>query len=349
MSSRLPALDGVRGIAVLTVVLYHLGYFSAVAGPAGVTIFFVLSGYLITGILLRGMPLHTFYLRRARRLLPALYLLLAVMAVALLVCGAQSLESGLLPNLIYIQNYTGSTIPGLAHLWSLAVEEQFYILWPLLLLALLRVIGRHRTAWVVVGAIVLVEVWKAYLWSRGPFHLDLDTNWWRINTWTDTNADQLLIGCLAALIGRDRWPERLRFAPVLPLLGIAAIVLPAGSNHSLVTESLGWTVGGSIMVALLAMLMIMGRDSRWLGSPVLAHFGRISYGLYLWHLPVIWLLGGGLGATVTPWRALSLGALSWGIAVLSYELMERRITGSPSALPRIAWHFKPQALEARTA
>ena len=201
-----PALDGVRAIAVLLVMLGHLGLVSA--GGLGVDIFFVLSGYLITAILVSefsttgGISLKKFYARRALRILPAVILLLAVLNI--LVEATQTSEQAhtfqwnSLGALFYIANWLrafGRGIGILGHLWSLSIEEQFYLLWPIALAFLLsRKLKRSQILIVIGFAVVLVNLDRIYLY-RGIESFN------RIYNGLDTRADALLVGCAFGLSG----------------------------------------------------------------------------------------------------------------------------------------------------
>lgn len=222
-STRLPylaGLDGLRAIAVISVLLYHAQFGWAIGGFLGVEVFFVISGYLITSLLLaewrerEGIDLKHFWMRRAKRLLPALFALIAVttlVAVIFLPDEVASLRGDVLSALAYVTNWNFifgqksyfETIgrPSMVqHLWSLAVEEQFYLVWPLLFVGGMKIFGRKRFPVVVVGGAVtsVVLMWVLYTPGGDPS---------RVYYGTDTRASGILIGCALAFV----WsPWRLR-------------------------------------------------------------------------------------------------------------------------------------------
>jgi peptidoglycan/LPS O-acetylase OafA/YrhL len=215
----LPALDGIRAIAVGSVVAYHLKVPFFDGGLLGVSVFFTLSGYLITSLLIQGfeqrgsIDLKTFWLRRARRLLPALLLMLPVVAVTTAIARPDKLGGAVrqvLCALLYVANWTTIargedyfqrfTGPGpLDHLWSLSIEEQFYIAWPLVVFALLWV-GRRSKSGRVPLALVTVLLGAASTWAIVHLYDPQSLNNTRAYEGTDSRAAALLVGALAALV-----------------------------------------------------------------------------------------------------------------------------------------------------
>lgn len=305
-----PGLDGLRAIAVLGVIAYHLDLGFASGGLLGVAVFFVLSGYLITDLLVVALrskgagSLRGFWVRRARRLLPALFAMLLITgAWATLFDRAQlgTLRSDMLPAVFYYSNWWyifhhvsyfaqyGPPSP-YGHLWSLAIEEQFYLLWPLLLLFALRFLHRRRV--LAVGALVLaaasaIEMGLLYV----PF---VDPT--RIYDGTDSRAFELLIGAALAFA----LPRAAKFGPltrraravvesagVLALLGIFALYWQTSQYDAFVYQ------GGMVVLSLLTAVVIAvcvhpgARFSRALGVEPLRWIGERSYAMYLWSLPVV--------------------------------------------------------------
>jgi len=297
-----PALDGVRGVAIGLVVVAHTGAPGLMPlGGAGVTLFFVLSGFLITGLLLEertatgGIKLAGFYGRRVRRLAPALVALVAVVVALGQFLGSWWFEwTDLPPVLLYYGNWIEAGHPGpdvalgaLSITWSLAVEEQFYTLWPVIVLAL----GRRRR--IVVLALALAA---ASLFCRVQL---LDATAVRVYYGSDTTAFALLVGAIAVGFrlggGRGRcrtwvlapatgviawclsWPLQAEVKLGLPLVAVASVAVI-------------WACTGEGSVPLLEL-----RALRWLGSR--------SYGLYLWHGPLLWAMRDHFGM---PWQGVSL-------------------------------------------
>jgi peptidoglycan/LPS O-acetylase OafA/YrhL len=299
-----PALDGVRAIAILSVVCWH-GLGHPKGGFLGVHIFFVLSGFLITTLLLeewdaRGtISLRHFYFRRALRLLPALVLALigfAVLTTAELGVGdappgltAHGAVKGALLGFFYVLNIAqaaGASVPGeIGHLWSLATEEQFYLVWPLSLVAVLRAgLSRRAIAIGLIALIVVLAVHRLEMTLRGVPQ-------GRIYFGPDGAFDLLLIGCLAGLIvtsGSSRllaatvrvtrltWPA----AALVVALSLLIANIYARSVYEWILPLFG------VAVALLLLYVTLSEGSllrRALSLPPLVYLGRISYGVYLWH------------------------------------------------------------------
>lgn len=330
-----PALDGMRALAILAVMIFHASESRFPGGFLGVDIFFVLSGYLITSLLLKEFDrteqvnLGNFYIRRGLRLLPALLLVIACVSIFSWLrptpLSARFDTAGLLSALFYISNWQsaihGSGYMGvLNHTWSLAIEEQFYLLWPAILLFMLaRKINRPRIA-LVMGALLIVEVvWRTFLLHAGA-------GYDRVYFGFDTHGDGLIMGCLIALISTTPvwrhvgdygvWFTRLAIAGSIALL--AAFLTQ--SMHSLIVYEVTLTmvvlVTGTIVVSvLLATPSTLQSVLRW--GP-LVQIGKISYGLYLWHVPIFWLLPPyGLKGDLVKFP------LTFLVAGLSYHFLER--------------------------
>ena len=308
-----PELDGLRGIAILIVLGAHTGVpgFADGGGGAGVTLFFVLSGYLITSLLLAEkaktgrVDLRAFYIRRALRLFPALAATLVVVTF-LAVAGLmpQAAKEGVdyrvvvLGVICYVVNWVavaGQSIGMLGHAWSLAVEEQFYILWPTLLLLGLR-LGRTP--------LVLVLLLLAFLDTPYRLLLDLNGGFMHVFVGTDSRGDALLLGCVLALL-ETRWHPVVGWAGVLGVLAVAAL-WPGDPG-----------LGAQLMfipaAAIVSTLAVAGCPVILAWRP-LAFIGKISYGLYLWHGLVIWW--------ALPWPVAV--PLSIAIACVSYFVLEQR-------------------------
>jgi len=350
----LPALDGVRALAVLAVMAFHGGVSFLPGGFLGVDAFFVLSGFLITSLLLDErlatgrIALAAFWGRRARRLLPALLLVLVVVAVAgrwLLDPGAlQLLRADSLAALFYVANWrmllrrdggyfaATATPSPLEHTWSLGIEEQFYLLWPVLLLLLLARRPRLRAllALCVAGAIASAVV------AAALFHPGVDPS--RVYYGTDTRAQALLVGAALATalaLGRPAAWSPGRLARLSRTAGLAALAGALGTawawTHAAGT-SRGLYAGGFLAVAAATAAIIAhivlaptGLTARVLSRPPLPAIGRISYGLYLWHWPVFQAVT----AERSGWAGWPLLALrvsiAFGLALASYLLVEQPV------------------------
>jgi peptidoglycan/LPS O-acetylase OafA/YrhL len=350
----MPGLDGLRAIAVIGVMLYHLKFGWAEGGLLGVGVFFTLSGYLITDILLNqvnrgGMKLKAFWLARARRLLPALFVMLIVVTAWVTLIGPHQppdFRSAALSAVAYVNNwwlifhhvsYFERFAPPspLNHLWTLSVEEQFYIFWPFLLMAGLRFVPelknttgvRPRLAAVTLAAALCSGILMAVL-----YHPSLDPS--RVYYGTDTRALELLIGAALAMI----WPSRRLHARIAPqarrtieaagLLGLVVIGLMfwRTSEFSPFLYRGGFAVLGLGSVLAVASLThpasrlgpIVGcRPMRWLGER--------SYGIYLWTLPIIVLTSpqGAHGPSLL--RAIPQVAAILVVAELSWRYVENPI------------------------
>lgn len=302
-----PGLDGLRGVAVAIVVVAHAAR-ADYGGQVGVTIFFVLSGFLITRLLIEererdgGIDLRAFYLRRARRLLPAVLVVLAV----LLLVGIATQEQ-LAPSLLYYANWSIIDDPhllgaSLGHLWSLAIEEQFYLVWPALM-ALAGGLPRRVLVVLVVGGAIVSAALRFGMWDAG---------YARVMYGSDTRVEALLIGCAAALLfGRLVTPSR-RSA-----LAAAALVLLLACGVE--QQTWGFATVGLTLTALAALAVLLHVVERpgLLAADPLRHLGAISYGLYLIHVPVLVAVRDHGGVAT-----IAGVALAWALAVISYQYVE---------------------------
>jgi peptidoglycan/LPS O-acetylase OafA/YrhL len=286
-----PALDGVRGVAIAAVLGVH--FFGLPGGAYGVDVFFVLSGFLITTLLLEEhaktgtISLRGFYLRRARRLLPALGGVLVF--VALLASSAY--EPGRLIEVLaagglYAANIVRAAFPSvlsgtaLDHTWSLAMEEQFYFVWPLVLIVLLRRrVAAKRMMTVLAASFVAVVVYRAGLVAAGA-------SYHRVYFAPDTRADGLVAGCLLAFLRlRDvRLPMGASGAALSVL--VAAFALTVSWQFSL---AVGLPIVEIASAALILAVTTPCAVARLLSTRPMVWLGKISYSLYLWHGFVRWL------------------------------------------------------------
>lgn len=291
-SRHLPALDGLRAVAVATVMLYHYTESRWIPGDLGVSLFFVISGFLITLLLLREesatgtVSLRAFYFRRTLRIFPAYYVYILFSLGIDTVRGHPWSGQLLFSAFAYLVNYFnalhGHPATSVAHAWSLADEEQFYLIWPALFLLLLHVVPRRRPEWVVALA-VAVLAWRSWLYLGAHVGAAYVYNAF------DTRFDNLAIGCALALLASR--PTALRVgtaigrAAWMPLITLAAlyasrVLLPATYHYSL-----GFTVDAVLMATFVVQVMQLsaGRAWGWLNHPVTRYFGALSYSLYLYH------------------------------------------------------------------
>jgi peptidoglycan/LPS O-acetylase OafA/YrhL/lysophospholipase L1-like esterase len=328
-----PALDGVRGVAVLAVLLFHGGVAWLQGGFLGVDAFFVLSGYLITALLLTGpMPdLTAFWARRARRLVPAL--LAMTVAVVLLgrVAPINATPRDALGALAYLANwrsivggggYFGSFAEPSAfkHTWSLAVEGQFYLLWPLLVVLVCRRSRGAVLATAGVGALVSAGAMAA---SFSPYGDPA-----RAYYGTDTRIQALFVGAaLAVVLGaRGESVRRRAFLSASGAVGTALTlwlwVTASGSDGGLYRGGFLLTAVATAAVIASVVAVPGGPLARWLAARPLRLVGRVSYGVYLWHVPVYLLVTRSRTHLPGPMLLLLRVAVTFGLAALSWRLVE---------------------------
>lgn len=347
----LPGLDGLRAIAVGAVVAYHVGLGWAQGGLLGVGVFFTLSGYLITDLLLGQqeitdkLQLTDFWLRRARRLLPALFVMLAVVTawVTLLdrsqlpaIRGAVVASAGYVSNWWLIAQHSsyfaqfGPPSP-LGHLWSLAVEEQFYLIWPWLLWLGLRLRRKHPGTDTRLAAATLLLAAASAVTMALLYRPGYDPT--RVYEGTDTRAFALLIGSALAFV----WPSRHLRGEITE--GARWVLDGAGFAGLVVFAVLVWRTseysaflyrGGMVLLALGTALMVAStaspasRFGRILGRQPLRWLGVRSYGIYLWHFPIIVLTTPADGRDTLARGALQVAA-TIGCAALSWRYLEEPI------------------------
>jgi peptidoglycan/LPS O-acetylase OafA/YrhL len=355
-----PALDGVRAVAIIVVVIYHLGHLGG--GWMGVDVFFVLSGYLITTLLLSErvtsgrIALRKFWARRAKRLLPGVLLLLLALGVYAWAGGpgvvAAQLRAPALATLFYFANWQQnaaahnyfaafSAPTPLIHTWSLAIEEQYYLLWPLLVVAVAAIVARARVRrtgppvsvpaggaprallWVTVVLLAFSAVamgFTAHLVSVNRAYLG-----------TDTRAWELLVGATAAMLVRPTESESHRrpwsVGTLVAALGLATIIGLAGATGQ---PSMWIWDGGLVAAAVCAGVVITGSIraphspvARVLSLAPMRWVGRVSYSLYLWHWPVIDLVTPStIGLSGVQLLAVRVGLMT-AATCASYYLVER--------------------------
>lgn len=302
-----PALDGLRGVAVLCVLVHHLDWPHLTGGFLGVDVFFALSGFLITSLLLAGharrgeVPLGEFFARRALRLYPALCGLVIVSIVSAWwrpEVGAGRISSVATSVLLFFSNWvliadSRAWMGGMGPTWSLAVEVSFYVGWGLLVWWLTRRREARLGLLVRIAAAIALgsAAWRIWIWQHAP-----DAT--RPYCGTDTRLDALFLGVLAALARiRHAQGEPIALAQLGPravaavealVVAVFAVLVITLTNHSPGTYLFGFAAAGagSALVIVLVLLNPHSHLARPLQAPWLRWFGRISYSLYLWHLPI---------------------------------------------------------------
>lgn len=359
----LPGLDGIRAIAVLAVMIFHSALPFLPGGFLGVDVFFVLSGFLITTLLLQEVErtgrirFGAFYARRARRLLPALFLVMAVSAALVVLFApdaAGRLREDIVASTFYVTNWwnifsdlsyfeTMGRPPLLQHLWSLGLEEQFYLIWPAVLLFVFRKKGRIGVRKVALIGAILSTLWMLILSFVMAAPTDTDPS--RLYFGSDTHAMTILIGAALATAWRPRsLPKQLPPGPTMVLtgIGLTAFALMFWAFLTVDDQSAALYRGGFLFFAAICVLVVAVTThpalgfARVLGTAPMVYLGKRSYGLYLWHWPIFLVLRPGvdIGWTGLPAFALQF-AITLAAAELSYRYVEMPIRHG--ALGRI-WH-----------
>ncbi|MDO4761545.1 MAG: acyltransferase family protein [Corynebacterium sp.] len=370
---RVPAIDGLRGLAVLVVVLYHYFGDFAPGGFLGVDMFFVLSGFLITSLLIREhsvfgrVNLKQFWVRRIRRIVPAAVVVLVIgTAVAGLVGGDPSVKLGsqFFGTLLFANNwvqiagsqsyFADSGVQIFAHYWSLAVEEQFYVLWPLIFVVVAWAARGINAALKLVVLLVGAGSFAAMLWMYDPA---ADPT--RVYYGTDTHSFGLLIGVSVALWltttdqdeHADSWPAKSsvfsRFTPTLGVVALLGLLVMVG----FVPDTAVFTYRGGLLLAsfLTAVLLVtvvreVGPAHSIMSAAALRWIGERSFSLYLWHWPVFVVCAQLVHRWQWGWDGWLIGAvscvISFPLAHLSYMWVETPVRRRGYAS---VWRSLPQA------
>jgi peptidoglycan/LPS O-acetylase OafA/YrhL len=355
-AARLPALDGLRALAICVVLVHNVSVFDRLgaslaekvwnfvvgAGWIGVQLFFVLSGYLITGILLDGRDqphgLRTFYVRRSLRIFPLYYLFLIgrFLLLPLFIPAAAVAASSQIWFWLYLSNWSElfhRGVDGLSHFWSLAVEEQFYLSWPWAV----RRLSPRRFVQLCVGLTVLPLLARVTFWVA-----HVDQHWSYFSTLA--RADGLAWGALVAIAARSTWPrEKLarlwKVATMVSVAGLGAVLVfvHGFSRFQPVVETVGYTLFAAFFASLLfGMVTRPGTPGgRWLENRWLVRVGRYSYAMYLFHAPLRQALmqlvlpklsrGGEVSLALDLVWVVGIALLTFVLAALSYALVERPI------------------------
>ena len=344
-------LDGIRAIAVIMVLAYHLKLALFKSGFLGVTVFFVLSGYLITGILISEVEeegtidLKNFWLRRIRRLVPAVMSMAVVIIFVSAVVNKIIFTKGckdFLASVLGFNNwwqifnkvsyFEAAGVPSpFTHCWSLAIETQFYLIYPLILLGIYKLVksreeGRAKRGLLFAGVTLLLALISVILMIV-LFDPQQDAS--RVYYGTDTRAFSLLFGALLAILWEYQMVPRRLSASVNMVLGSVSFAVLLVMTIAINGSSNFWYRGGQFVGTILTVLVIYtvsGRKtwlSRFLSNPVLKWIGDRSYSIYLWHYPIILLISKGIKASW--WITLIEIVLSVVLAELSYRFIETPI------------------------
>jgi peptidoglycan/LPS O-acetylase OafA/YrhL len=329
-SRSIPSLDGLRACSVAMVIVSHyLAYGSdprfrfpriSWLGFSGVDVFFVISGFLITGLLVResdktgNISLRNFYFRRFFRIFPPFYVFMLVIAILWAKGIIATTVPGFVSAATYTSNYWGAPNWILAHTWSLGLEEQFYVLWP----PCLALLGKRKSTWVALGLIVLEPAIRFVSYVVAPSLRGAE------GTMLHTRIDMIMFGCAIALLWEHplfhKWVERFLHPALFAFAALYVVVFaPLLSGHF--EARFDWTVGYTLrglMISLVLLYAVKRPASlagKFLNLGFMRHFGVISYSIYLWQQPFM----GGFAGLPLPLNVLP----ALGAAELSHWLVER--------------------------
>jgi peptidoglycan/LPS O-acetylase OafA/YrhL len=348
-----PALDGLRGVFIFLVLTVHAGLPFMQGGGLGVDGFFVLSGFLITCLLLQewqqygSISLRRFYFKRALRLLPALYALLALVGLITLFYltgdGAVATGRAMILSFLYCTNLAPLLFQDyhiglglMSHGWSLALEEQFYLVWPLLLIGLLALRPTGKQLAMCIGALVaLGPLWRVWIMTTGSEALRYLGD--------DTRADTLLIGCtLGALAAGGMILPSARAARLTRWIALAGIAVIAYLvvNTSWYADRFAYYLAPPITALCVAASLLHlvvspnGRMARLLSWKPLVQLGVVSYGVYLWHNPVFHLVQTGSDGWLNLPMQFTRLAITAILVIVSYRYIERPMLRKKARLSR---------------
>ena len=335
--NKIPSLDGLRAVAVLLVICYHMNVPFAPEGR-GVLTFFVLSGFLITWMMFKELErdgdisVRNFYTRRILRIFPAFYVFLIVQLAAQLVTRGKpsaSMIADYLSSFSFTSNYRFAMTPtvqhSLRHSWALAVEEQFYLLWPWVFVAFQK--NLRKLTFLLVAIILLVDVYRMALF----FHFHVHDKW--LNFAFDSRMDHILTGCLlAVLLKRGVLARYWNFLAVrtwasMVTLGLIILSIALRFQYNLAYKyAVGFVVDPLLTTILLVQVIAMGKTWlwRWLNWRVFRFLGQISYAMFLYHMLANKLVISLFGQRSLWVRVPAVVALSALLGAASFHLVERR-------------------------
>jgi len=325
----LPGLDGIRAMSVLAVIASHAH--AIPIGSLAVNTFFVLSGFIITWLLLTewnkssDISLRHFYLRRTLRIFPAYYVFIIITISADLILGSDEIKPAILPSLTYTMNYFnafyGHPSLSVAHTWSLAIEEQFYLIWPALILLILKA----NNKWLVPTLVTIIFCCMAWR-SLAYTYFQLGAPY--VYNAFETRADSLAMGCLLAVLLQKQSVRKLvdkgTAMPIVSVLAFVLILWLHTQGTLIYRYTIGYTISSLLAAFLLTQLMALSVRGIWqfLENPVIRYIGIISYPIYLWHVRCLELTEK-IGIS-EPWLKTLIGTLiSIAVASGSYYLIEK--------------------------
>jgi len=314
----IPSLDGIRAVAVLLVFFSHTGFGHIIPGGLGVTIFFFLSGYLITTLLVEEhkstdtISLKNFYIRRIYRLFPPLYIVIIGAVVITVLKGSSSFISmdGFLSQILHYSNYyiifvgKEGMIPGLGILWSLAVEEHFYLFFPIFLLFFIKKLSLKNLVLLIILIIVLVIAWRLLLVLNFDILSLRDPHYNYTYYATETRIDSLLYGCVMALILNPVYARKTEIKPSIIkaglLIGTSMILFTLFYRDVIFRETIRYTIQGIAMFPIFYYVITQENSYiyKFLNLKPVAFIGKISYSFYLSHYVLIYLAQGFFGDTL---------------------------------------------------
>jgi peptidoglycan/LPS O-acetylase OafA/YrhL len=331
-----PALDGLRAIAALSVVAFHLRLPGFAGGGLGVDMFFTLSGFLITALIIREisargtLSFRAFYARRALRLLPAyLAVLITCVLADLFVVDAGGTLKGAFFSFFYVANWAVGLrdmgLGTLAHTWSLSIEEQFYLGWPALTLLAFWLAQRWR-----VSVLAFVSVMCAFSWGlTAVFVFGVGVSFSLLNNATPFRATELMAGCVLAAVaarGGFRWLMTSRMVStgigLLSLLGLVALIVAGHADTNAQLFGL-WILVSLCTAGLIASTQTPRTPAgRILSVRPIVQVGKMSYGLYLWHFPILVSIDALVGLD-SLWARVVAAGMTAAIVALSYYMLEQ--------------------------
>lgn len=322
-------MDGIRALSIAAVMFYHS--FGTFGARIGVSAFFVLSGFLVTWLLIKeysdydSISLKGFYYRRTLRIFPAYFGFLFLVFFVETLQDFEKIKEFIVPSVFYYYNYyypvTDHGHPALGHLWSLCVEEQFYILWPFLFMLFAR--REYRSVFILLVSIVLVcLMWRLY----GYYELNLGPKW--LYRAFDSRFDNLAIGCFFAIVvANKRYGALLwRLVSQAKYFSVYFVILIASRMLGMYAEAYSYTFGFTVEAILIGLLMIQcivfyeQKYFKWLNSRLLLFIGTISYPMYLYH-ELASGISDAIGGRLASRFGLAIGPYLTGIASFSLTIV----------------------------